>query len=700
VLASILPGVFIWILDPVLLTLPTTPTGYDLGPHLVPLREAASRLLPEGRLHGWSHAWFAGFPLYYFYFPLPVLLTAAFDAVVSFEVAAKLVSVSGIVMLPFGALALALGMGIRGWRAGLLALAAGSMGLMQSYVYLGGNLASTLAGEFSYGLSFTFSLVYLGLILAAADPARRRATGVAAGLVLALVALSHVLTTFAVVVASLPLLALARARRAVLVSWVLGFALSAWWSVPFLLRSRYMPHYRWEFPPSLGDVLPGEILPLLPLAAAGAWVLARRRAHVLAVLAGAAVAALGFYLVPPSNAFPGRVLPYWFLTVHVLAGWAAVAGVDAWLAHRETRPRRGLGGMLGAGLAAVAFAVTFAGRDLDPLRTWARWNYSGFEAKQAPWGLVEAIRELPPGRVHWEDDAALLAFGTPHALTLLPYFAGQSTLGGLLLESSLTGPFYLRIKDETSPGRATQRPLVLPTPYPTDYARGFRHLAMFGVPWYVAISAEARAAAAAVPGVQEVLSIEAAGVFRVPHAGLVTVLEAEPVVLAEGDFGAEAVAWFDGGGTLDGPLLVRDGPAHWARVADADAALALLAGAPDAEAQSVDPGTGADATPAVARVELGPERVQFRTEAVGQPHLVKVSYFPNWRARGARGPWWVAPSLMLVVPTDEEVTLVFEPTWVERLGDAITLLGVLSLLVVGAAAARRARPAPRAREDG
>jgi hypothetical protein len=39
--------------------------------------------------------------------------------------------------------------------------------------------------------------------------------------------------------------------------------------------------------------------------------------------------------------------------------------------------------------------------------------------------------------------------------------------------------------------------------------------------------------------------------------------------------------------------------------------------------------------------------------------MVRVSYFPNWVAEGARGPYHAAPSLMVVVPEQEQVVLEF-----------------------------------------
>jgi hypothetical protein len=86
---------------------------------------------------------------------------------------------------------------------------------------------------------------------------------------------------------------------------------------------------------------------------------------------------------------------------------------------------------------------------------------------------------------------------------------------------------------------------------------------------------------------------------------------------------------------------------------------------------------------AVTDIIVDDHRISFTTEAIGVPHLVKVSYFPNWTATGAEGPWRAAPSLMVVVPTENEVVLEFADTWAETGGKLLTLGGIGSLLIVG-----------------
>ena len=98
-------------------------------------------------------------------------------------------------------------------------------------------------------------------------------------------------------------------------------------------------------------------------------------------------------------------------------------------------------------------------------------------------------------------------------------------------------------------------------------------------------------------------------------------------------------------------------------------------------------------TPArVSNVRLDDDRVSFDVDRPGTPVLVRVSYFPNWRARGAEGPWRATPNFMVVVPTSRHVSLHYGRTPVDVAGVGLSLLGAAA--VVGLAWADRARGAP------
>ena len=58
-----------------LVFLNTMPTGGDMGAHVVPIKYFIENFALNLQLNGWSNDWFAGYPLYYFYFPFPAVVT-------------------------------------------------------------------------------------------------------------------------------------------------------------------------------------------------------------------------------------------------------------------------------------------------------------------------------------------------------------------------------------------------------------------------------------------------------------------------------------------------------------------------------------------------------------------------------------------------------------------------------------------------
>jgi hypothetical protein len=68
--------------------------------------------------------------------------------------------------------------------------------------------------------------------------------------------------------------------------------------------------------------------------------------------------------------------------------------------------------------------------------------------------------------------------------------------------------------------------------------------------------------------------------------------------------------------------------------------------------------------------------VSFTVDKIGVPVLVRVSYFPNWKVEGAKGPYRVAPNMMLVIPTSNDVTLHYGSTSLDYLAYLLTLIGI------------------------
>jgi hypothetical protein len=63
----------------------------------------------------------------------------------------------------------------------------------------------------------------------------------------------------------------------------------------------------------------------------------------------------------------------------------------------------------------------------------------------------------------------------------------------------------------------------------------------------------------------------------------------------------------------------------------------------------------------------------------GVPVMVKTSWYPNWKAEGADGPWRATPNFMVVVPTSKHVKLTFTTATVDWVGRALTVVGLVGL---------------------
>jgi hypothetical protein len=329
-------------------------------------------------------------------------------------------------------------------------------------------------------------------------------------------------------------------------------------------------------------------------------------------------------------------------------------------------------------------------RSRDFLDYWVRYNYTGYERADYlvdPTGkstdeyraLIDTFDGLPPGRLLWENDSpALGAYGTALSLMLLPYWTDGriGSMEGLYYEAAATTPYvFLSVATLTAPGKASNPVRGLTYRTIEDFDLGVRYLQLLGVRYYLAQSTDAKARADAHADLELVARAPdldgrpPAGwnVYEVADAPLVEPLAHEPVVVEDVDLDKwrddVAVPWFDDRSALDRPL-VSGGPEQWPRSGPEDARERTGRALPEVR---------------VTDVEETEDSISFRVSRTGVPVLVKTSYFPNWRASGADGPWRATPNLMVVVPTSKEVRLEYATTTAEWLGRAGTVAGFIGV---------------------
>ncbi|MGI8808078.1 MAG: 6-pyruvoyl-tetrahydropterin synthase-related protein [Acidimicrobiales bacterium] len=690
-------------LQPGLIFADTTPSGGDTGAHVWGPAYLRDHLLPKGRITGWTPDWYSGFPAFTFYFPLPALVIAFLSYVLPYGVAFKIITILGILTLPVAAWAFGRLSGMRFPGPPVLAVATVPFLFDRGFTIYGGNIPSTLAGEFTFSISLSLAVLFLGVVARGLDTGRHRTL---AAVLLAATGLCHLLpTVFAVVGACLLYLLKPGRKRLGFLATILGVGamLAAFWSIPFIFRLPYANNMGWEKITEYGkNLLPQNIRWVVGLALCGAVLSVMNRRRTGLFLTGmATMAGALFILAPQSRLWNARVLPFWYLCLYLLAAVAVTElgpAIGRWLATDPEQPSP-LGRLLTpVGAALIAWMIVglplgvLPGwlpkpetTDVSFIPSWAKWNYSGYERKTA-WpeydGLVDTMADVGRnhgcGRANWEYESGLDRFGTPMALMLLPFWTDGciGSMEGLYFESSATVPYHFLSAAELS--KAPSNPMR-DLPYPTtDVADGIRHLKILGARYYMAFSPETVAQASAHPDLTQVATSGRWFVYQVAGSDIVEPLQYQPAV-ATGPVKGETgwlnlgVDWFTDPAAQE-VYLATSGPKEWERVAVREEATpSVTVGG----STSVDPPARTALEPVrVSGISSDDNDIRFEVDKVGVPVLVKASYFPNWKVSGAKGPYRVTPNLMVVIPTSTSVELHYGTTPIDVLGWLVTFGGV------------------------
>ncbi len=757
-------------LHPELIFANNTPTGGDMGAHVYGPAFLRDFLLPHFRLTGWSNDWYAGFPMYRFYMLIPALLVVAVDLVVPYGVALKIIAVIGILTLPLCA-----------WLFGkfsrmlfpipeVLALATVVFLYDESFTIYGGNIASTMAGEFSFSIALSLAMLTFGLFIRAMDENRGRMVTAA---VLALSALSHgivLLFVFGGVALIAVVWQVLNTSRKVLKSacLIIGTAilLSAFWVFPFLTDHAYMTDMKYEPRPSgtadsfweMFFPLPiywNIFITLFAIVGLVACVLRRNRVGIWMGIY-CVVIAVGVFVGRGSLPVIGllwnpRLLPFLYLLRYMLMmiGLYEIIVGSIRVMHLLRIAKHALGAeslepvapilslrnnlqfnlsWVTAMMILVFSVIGFRFQELPfgkiittesgtvqykwgPFSTnasndgfvdgWARWNFTGYEGKSAYAeyrDLVETMKALGEnsahgcGRALWESSGELNKYGTTMSLMLLPHWTKGciGSMEGLNFEAAGTTPYHFitsaaMSKQSSNPVRELR--------YDDNKAGlGVRYMQDLGVKYFMAFTKEAIDQA----NLQSALVVVGRSgpwmVYEVSNTKLVVPLAVQPVIVNARNGDAKerwleiGTSWFQHPEDWSA-MPAASGPENWQRI-DVEIDLNRREGEPGKPNRRVDivkPTQAIDvvATEAVqiSNVVLEDSAISFSVSEIGQPVLVRMSYFPNWKVSGAEGPYRVAPNLMVVVPTQKEVRLHYGYTKFEMFAYLLTAIGIAIVII-------------------
>jgi hypothetical protein len=353
-------------------------------------------------------------------------------------------------------------------------------------------------------------------------------------------------------------------------------------------------------------------------------------------------------------------------------------------------------------LPASSLPVTIGPNEVT---NWSNFNYEGYQGQtsypefKSIMQTMDAVgKRYGCGRAMWEYSASENRFGTPEALMLLPFETNGciASMEGLLFESSATTPYHFLNQAELSAGPSEPE---VGLPYGSlNVTLGVQHLQLLGVKYFMAETPQVEQEAAVDPSLKLVAktgpwnyNYDGTGasttwnIYLIKDSPLVAPLANDPVVLSGVKPGP--ASWL-GDATKEGPALSWYGdPSKW----NVELAQSGPPDWPRTSVSSIHPTVKHVGTTQVTAVTQTDSSINFHVSRVGTPVLVKVSYFPNWHANGADGPWRVTPNLMVVVPTSHDVSLTYGSSGADYLGLVATLIGLVGLVWLSVVPAVRRR---------
>jgi hypothetical protein len=717
------------------------------------LKEA---LIPKARLYGWDMANFCGYPNFNFYF-IPPFLLAVLISYLGFPltIGLKIVMVSGWYILPISVY-----FGVRFMSCQFPAPIIGACATLlflfnESYTMFGGNILSTLAGEFCYMFAFSLLPFFMGSMIKGFSNDKRIIIN---GLLLGLIGLSHLFVFIPAI--SVLLYGFFTKKRTVYLIQVsaIGFGVMAFWILPLIAwRNAYtVPVYMiWQHFVSLKIgvmtsvallvvLVPTIVFQIMPV---GKYSVRHENSlmpHIKIVFGILCLLIILALLIFGLLYNIGTEIQ--ILSLSKFFGWILLTGLTVWLvcivfispmgqtacknfcektqeigvllwmtgvcicmyccAHFLKVPDiRFLPPILliliilifsfylgqylssftwGIQLMTILFILIciFATIVLKEknVQNWYTDTFKGYEHTRGVDHFKQLIQYLKTEdalnapRIGYEKSSRYGPYGGDRIFESLYMFSGRQTLEGIHYSSSLASKFITFLQTEFSKEIKTPTPYVLSQINPESLSI---HMQLYNISQLIIISPAVKKIFEKAPQFIHKKDIGQFSIFRLNNKlpGYVSTLTCPPVLYTGNDWLNQFYdQWFKYPEKTD-VLFV---PSYFVKHPDDRAVFQEKTSQITVLHEFVEKKYQYETN---IQCHLSHFKIQFRTSAVGVPHLIRVSYFPNWKVSGAHGVYPVSPHFMLVIPRSEEVTLIYSRCLWEIIGWCLTGFTFFALLL-------------------
>ena len=682
----------------------TLPTGGDMGAHIVPTHFFVENLFKNFNLRGWSNDWFAGYPLYYFYFPLPPVIVSIFSFAFPFSVAFKIMVVFSQVVLVVSVERL---FSIKENKFSIIGSIAGFTYIFtESFTIYGGNLASTLAGQYSF--TFSLGFILLGVYFLKIE---KEKSLIISAIFLGLSILSHIIPFMIFIPYYAFQFFLSDKNRNIKISsffiflfFSLRFAYSLFYNLEYTTNMSYTPYTK------ISDLIKSDLIPMFVLVVIVLLTFRLKKNNEFSSFAYYLVifSTFVFFYGPESALWNGRVVPFFNMGLIILffqffreisnftykflinqnlikylnilfSGILIFNFFERWFQYYSiftitsiillilllfflfTSLMNNLNSLI---LIISISSITF-------LPHWVNWNFTGYESKPH-WNQVEqlysGLNDLKPGRIMWEPNSDLNKYGTPMVLMTIPYFTHHQSMEGLYFDSSISTPFHFL----TVSGLAERpsNPVGGLSYINGDFDKGIRLMKELGIDYFIAYTDSIKDKASLNSELKLLLTTEVFEVYG---------LESSKIELINNNlYFYETPKLLDR--ILSSTIRDKQKESFFDQAYNSfknETNYKVIEGFDEVLISNLD-----NITPVIKNITIDNKSISFETNSPNKLHLIKVSYFPNWKIEDGKGPYRVSPSFMAVIPNSNFVNLKFENSLSENILNYLSFICLFSAIII------------------
>jgi len=702
---KVLLGVFLLIFLRIDLVFTNTlPTGGDMGAHIVPTNFFVDNLFKNFSLRGWSNDWFAGYPLYYFYFPFPPIIVSLISFILPFSIAFKMMVILSQIVLVLSVERL---FSLESKKYSVIGTIAGMVYIFtESFTIYGGNLASTLAGQYSFTFSLAFVLLGIYFLKSNNDKSL-----IMSAMFMGFSILSHIIPFMIF----LPYYAyhFLASKRDMFIK-ISGFLIFLFISLRFayslIINLEYTTNMSYTPYTKISDLIKPDVLPffILLVIALITFRIKKFNQHFSLALYLIIFSMTIFFYGPESALWNGRVVPFFnmgvlLLSFQIIKELFSVLNkallnqnflktfnfllstiliynfYERWFQYYEIFTLSSIVILIFLllilvinfenNLNSITFVIAIS--SISFLPHWINWNFTGYEHKPQ-WidieQLYSGLNKLEPGRIMWEPNSDLNKYGTPMVLMTIPYFTQHQSMEGLYFDSSITTPFHFL----TVSGLAERpsNPVGGLSYINGDFNKGIRLMKELGIDYYVAYTDSIKDKSRINSELNFLFSTEVFEVYQ---------LDSSKIELIDNELYV-----YDNPNLLDRILnstireRVQNSFFDQAYVAfKNETNYKVIEGLEFSKINKIE-----NSNLEVKNLKIDSKSISFETNSPNQLHLIKVSYFPNWKIIDGEGPYRISPSFMAVVPNSNSVSLVFENSGTEKTLNYLSFISLSMAIII------------------